>query len=81
MSLTETPPPHSGARLRAALGKTALKSAFGAVVVVGVLGAGQAQALIVNVNGQSWNVTTFGPQTFISAESKFKTPANGGSMP
>jgi hypothetical protein len=65
MSLTETP--HSGARLRAALGKKAFKAAFGAAVVVGVLSAGQAQALIVVVNNQLWNVTTitgsasFGP--------------------
>ena len=55
------------ARLRAALGKTALKAVFGAAVAVGVLGAGQAQALVVTVNGQQWDVTTitgdasFGP--------------------
>ena len=45
------------------------------------MGAGQAQALVVTVNGQTWNVTTFGPQTFISDQSKFATPANGGKMP
>jgi hypothetical protein len=49
----------SRGELRAALGKIALKSAFGAAVVVGMLGAGQAQAVVVNVGGQNWNVTTF----------------------
>jgi hypothetical protein len=44
---------------RAALGKKAFKAAFGAAVVVGVLSAGQAQALIVVVNNQLWNVTTY----------------------
>ena len=79
MSLAETPP-HSRGRLRAALGKTALKAAFGTAVAIGVLGAGQAQALVVNVNGQNWNVTTF-TGSYNANTSKFKTAANGGMMP
>jgi hypothetical protein len=78
MSLTETPA-IPNARLRAAIGKTALKSAF-AAVAMGVLGAGQAQAVVVNVNGQNWNVTTF-TGTFNDNISKFNTAANGGVMP
>lgn len=73
-------PPHSQSRLRAALGKTALKAVFGAAVVVGVLGAGQAQAIIVNVGGQFWDVTTFSG-SYSSNITKFGTAANGGMMP
>jgi hypothetical protein len=85
MSLTE-PPPHSRARLRAALSKIALKAAFGAAFVVGVLGAGQAQALIVTVDlgqgagPQKWNVTTF-TEANSNNLSKFNTLSNGGVMP
>jgi hypothetical protein len=70
MSLTETRPPCSLARFRAALGKAALNSAFGAAVAVGVLGAGQAQALVVTVNGQQWDVTT------ITGDASFVSPGN-----
>jgi len=49
-------------------------------VVVGALSAGQAQAVVVSVNGQNWNVTTF-TGTFNANTSKFATPANGGVMP
>ena len=73
-------PPHSPARLRAALGKTALKAFFGAAIAVGVLSAGQAQALLVTVNGQQWNVTTF-TGTYDGNGSKFATVGNGGVMP
>ena len=52
MSLTETP--HSRGRLRIALGKTAL----GTAVATGVLGAGQAQALVVNVTSLWWRFGT-----------------------
>jgi hypothetical protein len=45
-----------------------------------VLGAGQAQAVVVNVNGQHWNVTTF-TGTYNDNISKFQTSANGGVMP
>jgi hypothetical protein len=45
-----------------------------------VLGAGQAQALVVTVNGQQWNVTTF-TGSFNANSSKFNTAANGGTMP
>jgi hypothetical protein len=49
-------------------------------VVVGVLGAGQAQALVVNVGGQQWDVTTF-TGSYNANSAKFNTPANGGKMP
>ena len=71
---------HSPARLRAALGKTAVKAAIGAAVALGALDAGQAQALVVNLNGQIWNVTTF-TGTYNDNTSKFATAANGGVMP
>ena len=45
-----------------------------------MLGAGQARAVVVNVNGQNWNVTTF-TGTYNDNISKFATPANGGVMP
>ncbi len=45
-----------------------------------MLGAGQAQALVVNVNGQNWNVTTF-TGTYNANIAKFNTAANGGMMP
>jgi len=87
IGLTEiSAPPHSRARLRAALAKTALKAAFSAAVVVGALSAGQAQAVIVTVDlgqgagPQQWDVTTF-TGTYNANSSKFETPANGGVMP
>jgi hypothetical protein len=49
-------------------------------VATGVLGAGQAQAVVVNVNGQNWNVTTF-TGSYNDNISKFNTAANGGVMP
>jgi len=49
-------------------------------VAIGVLSAGQAQAVVVNVNGQNWNVTTF-EGSYNANVSKFNTAANGGSMP
>ena len=76
MIFTDTPP-YSRARLNAALGKAVL----GAAVAIGVLGAGEAQALVVNVNGQNWNVTFFDGVQNDSNASKFATPANGGAMP
>ena len=49
-------------------------------MVVGALSAGQAQAVVVNVGGQNWNVTTF--QGSYSANSaKFATPPAPGRMP
>jgi len=53
---------------------------------MGVLGAGQAQALVVTVDlgqgagPQQWNVTTF-TGTFNDNINKFQTAANGGVMP
>jgi hypothetical protein len=35
------------------------KKALGTAAVMGVLGAGQAQALVVTVDNQQWDVTTF----------------------
>lgn len=80
MSLTETRPTYHP-RLRAALGKAALKSAFGAAVAIGVLGAGEAKAFVVNVNGQNWNVTFFDGKQGGPNAALFRTPAQGGAMP
>jgi hypothetical protein len=62
--------------------KGVLKTVFGAAVAMGVLGAGQAHALVVTVNGQDWDVTTF-YGTYIDNSTKFntETPVNGGVMP
>ena len=49
-------------------------------MAMGALGAGEAQAIIVNVNGQDWDVTTF-TGTYNDNPSKFATAANGGVMP
>jgi hypothetical protein len=76
MIFTDTPP-YSRARLNAALGKAVL----GAAVAIGVLGAGEAQALVVNVNGQNWNVTFFDGTQGGSNAALFRTPAQGGAMP
>ena len=66
--------------VKAGLGKAVLKSAFGAALAMVVLGAGQAHALAMTVNGQDWDVTTF-YGTYNANISKFATPANGGVMP
>jgi hypothetical protein len=49
-------------------------------MAVGALTAGQAQAIIVNVNGLDYDVTTF-TGTYNDNPSKFATAANGGVMP
>ncbi len=77
--LIPLPPPRTS-WVKAGLGKATLKSAIGAALAIGVLGAGQAQALVVTVNGQQWNVTTF-TGSYDANISKFNTPANGGVMP
>lgn len=46
--------------IKAGLGKAALKSAIGAALALGVLGAGQAQALTINL----YNSFTFGGSTY-----------------
>jgi hypothetical protein len=69
------------ARLRAALGKTAFKAVFGAAVAAGMLGAGQAQAFHVTVNGQRWNVQFFDGTQGGPNAALFQTAANGGKMP
>ena len=76
MFSTKTPP-YSRPRLRAALGKAVL----GTAVAIGVLGAGEAQAFVVNVNGQNWNVTFFDGTQGGPNAALFRTPAQGGAMP
>jgi hypothetical protein len=44
------------------------------------LTAGDANALVVNVGGQNYDVTTF-TRTYNGNTSKFETVANGGEMP
>jgi hypothetical protein len=44
------------------------------------LTAGEAHAVVVNVGGQDYDVTTF-TGSFLDNISKFQTPANGGVMP
>jgi hypothetical protein len=56
------------------------KPAIGIALAMGVLTAGQAQAVVVNVGGQDWDVTTF-TGTYNANTSKFATAANGGVMP
>jgi hypothetical protein len=57
------------------------KSVLGVALAMGVLTAGQAQALVVNVPGYgSWDVTTF-TGTYNANVSKFATADNGGVMP
>jgi hypothetical protein len=56
------------------------KPALSAALAVGVLTAGQAQALVVKVDGQYWDVSTFNG-TYNANKSKFETAANGGVMP
>jgi hypothetical protein len=56
------------------------KSALLAAMALGALTAGQAQAVVVNVNGLDYDVTTF-TGTYNDNPSKFATPANGGVMP
>jgi hypothetical protein len=52
------------------------KSALGVAMAMGALAAGQAQAVIVNVEGQDWDVTTF-TGSYNENESRF----NIGEMP
>ena len=49
-------------------------------MVVGALSAGQAQAVVVNVGGQNWNVTTF-QGSYDANSAKFATPPAPGRMP
>jgi hypothetical protein len=56
------------------------KSTLGVAMAMGALAAGQARAVIVNVEGQDWDVTTF-TGTYNDNPSKFATAANGGVMP
>ena len=56
------------------------KPALGVALAMGVLTAGQARAVVVNVDGKDWDVTTFAGGYYENS-SKFETPANGGVMP
>jgi len=56
------------------------KPVLGVSLAMGVLTAGQAQAFVVNVNGQDWDVTTF-TGSYNDNVSKFNTLENGGMMP
>ena len=56
------------------------KPALGVALAMGVLTAGQAQAFVVNVGGQDYDVTTF-TGSYNANTSKFATAANGGVMP
>jgi hypothetical protein len=56
------------------------KSALLAAMAVGALTAGQAQAIIVNVNGQDWDVTTF-TGSYNANTGKFALPPAPGVMP
>jgi hypothetical protein len=47
---------------------------------MGVLIAGQAQALVINVGGQDWDVITF-TCNYNDNSNKFATAAGGGVMP
>jgi hypothetical protein len=60
---------------------TLAKSALGAAVALGTLTVGPAKALLVQVNGITYNVTTFGPGSYTANASKFALPSNGGVMP
>jgi hypothetical protein len=60
--------------------RKALGAALGAVVAGLALTGGQAKALVVTVNGQDWDVTTF-TGSYNDNVSKFNTLENGGSMP
>jgi hypothetical protein len=58
------------------------KPALATILASGFIGltAGEANALVVNVGGQDYNVTTF-TGSYIDNISKFATAANGGVMP
>jgi hypothetical protein len=56
------------------------KPALGIALTLGALSAGQAQAFVVNVGGQNYDVTTF-DGSYNANTSKFATAANGGVMP
>jgi len=57
-----------------------IKSALGAAVAWGALAAGQAQALVVTVGGQNYDVTTF-TDSYNNSKSKFAQPPAPGVMP
>ena len=56
------------------------KPALGVALAMGLLGAGQAQAFVVTVGGQDWDVTTF-TGNYKVYTSKFGLPPAPGVMP
>ena len=56
------------------------KPALGVALAMGVLTAGQAQAFVVNVGGQDWDVTTFAG-SYNELTGKFAQPPAPGLMP
>ena len=56
------------------------KPALGVALAMGVLTAGQAQAFVVTVGGQDWDVTTF-TGSYIVNTSKFGLPPAPAVMP
>ena len=56
------------------------KPVLGMILVAGALTAGQAQAVVVNVNSQDWDVTIF-TGSYNTNISKFALPSAGGVMP
>ena len=56
------------------------KPALGVALAMGVLTAGQAQAFVVNVGGQDWDVTTF-TGSYNELTGKFAQPPAPGLMP
>ncbi len=61
-------------------GKSLARQTLGVALAMGALTAGQAQAFVVNVGGQDWDVTTF-TGSYNDNISKFALPTNGGVMP
>ena len=57
-----------------------IKPALGVALAMGVLTAGQAQAFVVTVGGQDWDVTTFTGNYNVNT-SKFGLPPAPGVMP
>lgn len=71
----------SNSRCRAQRRRLSLvKPVVGMIFAAGALAAGQAQAVVVNVNSQDWNVTTF-TGSYNANISKFALPSSGGVMP
>ena len=75
-SILQCQGPHLQSRPPSPLAKPAL----GVALAMGVLTAGQAQAFVVTVGGQDWDVTTF-TGSYIVNTSKFGLPPAPAVMP